>query len=99
MKITYDPETDALYIGLRETAARDAIDVEEGVTVDLDDKGHIIGIEILDASDRLSPEELSSIHYENLLLTMDEEPPIQPARKPRKAPQKPARVGSARARK
>ena len=69
MKITYDPEADALYIRLREVELADSMDVEEGVTVDLDNEGHIAGIEILDASKRMTPEELANIHYENLLLT------------------------------
>lgn len=68
MKITYDREADALYIQLREVEVRDSLDVEEGVTVDLDRDGHTIGIEILDASKRLTPEELTNVSFENLLL-------------------------------
>ena len=50
LKIEYDKEADALYIQLREAYVDDNIDIEEGVTVDLDEKKHIVGIEILDAS-------------------------------------------------
>ena len=67
MKIEYDQEADALYIYLREVEVADNLDVEEGVTVDLDADGHIVGIEILDASTRLSSEELGKIAIENLL--------------------------------
>ena len=74
MKITYDPEADVLYITLREVPAADGIDIEEGVSVDLDKDGHIIGIEILDASQRLTPEELVNVSYENLLLAASEVP-------------------------
>ena len=74
MKITYDPEADALYIALRDVPAVDGIDIEEGVSVDLDKDGHIIGIEILDASDRLTPEELVNVSYENLLLAAAKTP-------------------------
>jgi uncharacterized protein YuzE len=74
MKITYDPEADALYIELRRVTAADSVDIEEGVTVDLDAEGHIIGIEILDASERLTPEELVNVSYENLLLAATEVP-------------------------
>ncbi len=74
MKITYDPEANALYIELRKVSAADSVDIEEGVTVDLDANGHIIGIEILDASDRLTPEELTNVSYQNLLLTASEVP-------------------------
>ena len=74
MKITYDPEADVLYIALRYVPAADGIDIEEGVSVDIDADGHIIGIEILDASDRLTPEELTNVSYENLLLAAAEAP-------------------------
>ncbi len=67
MKIEYDREADALYIQLREAPVDDNVDIEEGVTVDLDAQRHIVGIEILDASTRLSPEELSRVLVENLL--------------------------------
>ena len=95
MKITYDPEADALYIELRDVPGRDSVDVEEGVTADLDDAGHIIGLEILDASKRLTPEELSSIHYENLALTWSEEPEeaapeVRPAKAKRRVKKTPA---------
>ena len=69
MRIEYDREADALYIHLRQVLVDDNIDIEEGVTVDLDAEKHIVGIEILDASTRLSAEELSRISLENLILT------------------------------
>lgn len=67
MKIEYDPEADALYIHLREVLVADNVDIEEGVTVDLDAQGHIVGVEILDASLRFSKEELGKVSIENLL--------------------------------
>jgi uncharacterized protein YuzE len=68
MKITYDPEADALYIALRDVQPADSVDVEEGVTANLDGEGHIIGLEVLDASKRMTLEELTNVSYENLLL-------------------------------
>ena len=68
MKITYDPEADALYIELRSKAKfAGSEDLEEGVVADFDADGHIIGLEILDASDRLTLEELSNVSYEDLV--------------------------------
>ena len=64
MRIEYDPEADALYIQLRQAQVEDNIDIEDGVSVDLDGDKHIIGIEILDASKRLSATDLSSISIE-----------------------------------
>ncbi len=68
MKIEYDPEADALYIQIRQAHPSDNIDIEDGVTVDVDDQGHIVGVEILDASQRLSPSDLGSITIEKLPL-------------------------------
>lgn len=67
MRIEYDREADALYVHLRQVPVDDNIDIEEGVTVDLDARGHIVGIEILDASTKLSPEELSRVSLENFI--------------------------------
>ena len=61
MKIEYDPEADALYIQVREADAADNIDIEDGVSVDMDAERHIVGLEILDASKRLTAADLSSI--------------------------------------
>jgi uncharacterized protein YuzE len=68
MKIAYDPEGDVLHIQLRDETPADSVDIEEGVTAELDSKGHLVAIEVLDASQRLTPEELTSVSYENLLL-------------------------------
>jgi uncharacterized protein YuzE len=68
MRIEYDKEVDALYIRLREVKPCDSRDIEEGVTVDLDKLGHIVGIEILDASEKLGPESLLNVTIENMPL-------------------------------
>jgi uncharacterized protein YuzE len=66
LKIEYDREADALYIQLREAYVDDNIDIEEGVSVDFDEKRHIIGIEILYVSKRLSLKDIANITIENL---------------------------------
>ena len=66
MKIEYDKEADALYILLKEAPVDDNIDIEEGVTVDLDANKHIIGIEILGASKKLSLENITNVTIANL---------------------------------
>ncbi|MBI5750043.1 MAG: DUF2283 domain-containing protein [Nitrospinae bacterium] len=68
MKIEYSKDVDALYIRLREAKITDSTDIEEGVTIDLDEKGHIVGIEILDASERLELSNIVNISIENLPL-------------------------------
>ena len=66
LKIEYDREADALYIQLREAYVDDNIDIEEGITVDLDEKRHMVGIEILDVSKKLSLKDLVNITIENI---------------------------------
>ncbi|MGH2532578.1 MAG: DUF2283 domain-containing protein [Thermomicrobiales bacterium] len=56
MKLHYDPETDSLYIDLNQRTSVDSRDVAEGVVVDLDNEGHIVGIDIDRASSRLDLE-------------------------------------------
>lgn len=68
MKIEYSMNVDALYIRLREALMKDSVDIEEGVTVDLDENRHIPGIEILDASEKLGITNLVNIRIENPLL-------------------------------
>ncbi|MCF8142974.1 MAG: DUF2283 domain-containing protein [Deltaproteobacteria bacterium] len=68
MRIEYDREADALYIQLRDVYVEDNIDVEEGISIDLDKKRHVAGIEILDASKKLTSRDLMNITIENLPL-------------------------------
>jgi uncharacterized protein YuzE len=68
MRIEYDKEADALYIVLRDVPASDSTDLEEGVTIDLDGDGHIVGLEVLDASERLGLEALLNMSIENMPL-------------------------------
>ena len=66
MKIEYDKRADALYVYFREIEVAKSKEVEEGVVIDLDQDGHIVGIEILDASKRLKAHELVNVNIENL---------------------------------
>jgi uncharacterized protein YuzE len=68
LRIEYDKEADALYIQLREVHVDDNIDLEEGISIDLDEKRHVVGIEILDASMRLSLHDMANITIANLPL-------------------------------
>jgi len=53
MRIGYDERADALYIRLKETPYYESDEVREGVLLDFDDKGNVIGLEILGASEYL----------------------------------------------
>lgn len=59
MKLQYDKKVDALYIRLNNKRYVESDEVSEGVIFDYDAKGKIIGIEILDASEKL-PKDFSS---------------------------------------
>lgn len=52
MRITYDPQVDALYIRFRETTVTTQ-HLAEGLAADYDAQGQLAGIEILDAVKRL----------------------------------------------
>jgi len=52
VKITYDPEVDALYIRFRETTVTSK-HLDEGITADYDDAGRLAGLEVLDAAKRV----------------------------------------------
>jgi uncharacterized protein YuzE len=70
VRISYDAEVDALYIQLRQGDPTTSVDLEEGVTADLDADGHVLGLEVLDARERLGDEGLTSIAVERLPLLL-----------------------------
>ena len=53
MKINYYPETDSLYIDLSHKPSVDSREVSEGVVLDYDETGNIVGIDIEHASLKL----------------------------------------------
>jgi len=63
MRISYDERTDSLYLRLKDTPYYESDEVKESVLLDYDDKGNVIGIEILNASEYLSSDELASLTY------------------------------------
>jgi uncharacterized protein YuzE len=50
MKLNYHPETDSLYIDLAEQPGVDSREVSEGIVLDYDAKGTLVGIDIDNAS-------------------------------------------------
>ena len=53
MKVTYDPEMDALTIILSDVAVEESDEAKPGVILDYDVEGNIVGLEILNASKRV----------------------------------------------
>ncbi len=50
MKLQYYADTDSLYIDLSEKSSVDSKEIAEGVVIDFDENGHIVGIDIDHAS-------------------------------------------------
>lgn len=65
MKLHYDPETDSLYIDLNAKPSVDSREVQDGLVIDLDEKGQIVGIDIQHASQLL---DLTTLEAESLPL-------------------------------
>ena len=58
MKINYYPETDSLYIDLSHKPSVDSREVSDGVVLDYDELGNIVGIDIDQASTKLDINEI-----------------------------------------
>ncbi len=52
MKIEYSADIDALYVYFQEVEVATSAEPDDGILVDLDDQGEVVGIEFLDASER-----------------------------------------------
>ena len=68
MKIEYDREVDALYVRLQEKYVDRTVEIEEGLNIDLDENGRLIGLEVLDATERYTLADIFNISTENLIL-------------------------------
>ena len=67
MKISYDKATDSLYIHLSDRASVDSDEVTDGVVLDYDANGALVGIDVQHASDRadLSNFSISQLPFDN----------------------------------
>ncbi len=53
MKVNYHPETDSLYIDLSEQPSVESREISEGVILDYDASGKLVGIDIDNASTKV----------------------------------------------
>jgi len=58
VKLTYYPDTDSLYIDLAEKPSVESLEVSEGVVLDYDASGNLVGIDIDNASKKIELKEL-----------------------------------------
>jgi len=66
MKIEYSKEADALYVYFKEDFVAKSTEIEDGIVIDFDERGQLIGIEVLDVSQRFSLSDIVNINIENL---------------------------------
>ena len=53
MKVTYDPEVDVLRILFRDVPIEESDEDKPGVILDYDKEGNVVGLEVLNASQRI----------------------------------------------
>jgi uncharacterized protein YuzE len=58
MKLNYYPETDSLYIDLSEKTSVESKEISEGIVLDYDVEGNLVGIDIDNASKKIQLKEL-----------------------------------------
>ena len=58
MKLNYYPETDSLYIDLSELPSVESREISEGVILDYDAEGRLVGIDIDNASHKVEMQKL-----------------------------------------
>ena len=65
MRMRVDHAADAVYLNLTDRPIKDSQEVADGIVVDYDEEGRIVGIEILDASKRIEdPTALKQFSFE-----------------------------------
>ena len=65
MRMRVDHAADAVHLNLTDRPIKDSEEVADGIVVDYDDEGRIVGIEILDASKRTAaPTALKQFSFE-----------------------------------
>jgi uncharacterized protein YuzE len=66
MKIEYSKEADAIYVYFKEEFVASSKEIEDGVVIDFDKEGQLIGIEVLDVSKRFTLSDIVNVNIENL---------------------------------
>ncbi|HEY8696410.1 MAG TPA: DUF2283 domain-containing protein [Rhizomicrobium sp.] len=61
MRLQYYPETDSLYIELSNAAGTETREIVEGLVVDLDANGNVVGFDIDNASTKLDLSRIDTI--------------------------------------
>ena len=59
MKLKYYPETDSLYIDLSSKPSAETKEISEGIVLDYDANGNLVGIDIDNASNKMDLHEVT----------------------------------------
>ena len=59
MRLSYYPDTDSLYIDLSEKPSKESREISEGIVLDYDEDGKLVGIDIDNASQKVALKELT----------------------------------------
>jgi uncharacterized protein YuzE len=70
MLISYDPEVDGLHIELGSDGPTTSKEIAQGLTVDFDARGYIVGLSLLDATEILGRAALAQLIVEGLTTTV-----------------------------
>lgn len=63
MKVRYDEKVDAAYIQLSSKRPKGAIEIKEGIVLHVANKEELVGIEILNASERFPIRNLHTLQF------------------------------------
>ncbi len=66
MRLKVDKESDALYFRLDDSAVLESEEVQPGVILDYNVGGDVVGVELLNLSNRVSPEWLRILQFETV---------------------------------
>jgi uncharacterized protein YuzE len=64
MRLRLDKECDALYLRLDDSEILESEEVKPGVILDFNSEGKVVGVEILDLSERVPADQLRMLQFE-----------------------------------
>jgi uncharacterized protein YuzE len=68
MRMHYSKAADAIYIRLKEDPIYNTDEITPDIIMDYDDKGNVIGIEILSASEKVDVHELTIQSFDKVMV-------------------------------
>lgn len=64
MNISYDVQADAMYITFQKDEVKKTIKIQDGIMIDINKNGSLLGIELLDVSKKMPLESLDHIGFD-----------------------------------